>query len=211
MSFITDIFGSVLQYDAANNASNKQREAAAESNATNRYFFDRTRTDNQPLLDTRNEALGGLRNLLSNPNAVTQDPGYKFGLSEGTKAVERSAAGKGGLYSGATLKALTRYGSDYAGTKLDQSYNRLSNVAGLGQVATNSNTQAGINAGNNISANQIGVGNAMAGASLYKGNNNANAIGSAGRSIYDFGKTSGWWGGGSVVPQPGDVAFMGPI
>ena len=46
-------------------------------------------------------------------------------------------------YSGAQGKALTRYGQDYAGTKLDQSLNRLTNVAGLGQVGAQSNQQAG--------------------------------------------------------------------
>ena len=210
MSFVADIFGSILQKDAADGANYNQRLAADKADATQRYFFDQTRTDNQPLLDTRNEALGGLRNLLSNPNAVTKDPGYQFGMSEGTKAIDRSAAGKGGLYSGATLKALTRYGSDFAGTKLDQSYNRLSNVAGLGQVATSSNTQAGVNAGNNISANQIGVGNALAGASLYNGANMSNAIGSVGRGVYNYGQKSGWWVT-PTVPQPGDVNFMGPV
>ena len=42
------------------------------------------------------------------------DPGYAFRLSEGQKALERQAAARGGLISGAALKAAQRYGQDAA-------------------------------------------------------------------------------------------------
>lgn len=42
------------------------------------------------------------------------DPGYQFRLSEGTKAVKRSAAARGNYDSGATMKALTKYGQGLA-------------------------------------------------------------------------------------------------
>ena len=42
------------------------------------------------------------------------DPGYAFRLSEGMKALDRTAASRGGLLSGATLKGAQRYGSDLA-------------------------------------------------------------------------------------------------
>jgi len=40
------------------------------------------------------------------------DPGYAFRLSEGQKALERSAAARGGLLSGGTGKALQRFGQE---------------------------------------------------------------------------------------------------
>lgn len=46
--------------------------------------------------------------------AFRDTPGYQFGLDEGAKTVQASAAARGGLNSGATLKALTKFGNDYA-------------------------------------------------------------------------------------------------
>jgi len=42
------------------------------------------------------------------------DPGYAFRMSEGMKALERSAAARGGLLSGANLKNTQRFGQDLA-------------------------------------------------------------------------------------------------
>jgi hypothetical protein len=52
------------------------------------------------------------------------DPGYGFRLSEGLKALERSAAARGGLLSGGTGKALTRYGQDMASQEFGNAFNR---------------------------------------------------------------------------------------
>jgi hypothetical protein len=76
------------------------------------------------------------------------DPGYAFRLSEGTKALERSAAARGGLLSGATGKALTRFGQDYGSQEYTNAYNRfqtnranmlqpLQSLAGQGQSTAN--------------------------------------------------------------------------
>jgi len=52
------------------------------------------------------------------------DPGYGFRMSEGMKAIERSAAARGGLLSGATLKGITRFGQDTATAEYQNSFNR---------------------------------------------------------------------------------------
>lgn len=166
----------IINKKASDKALVTQRDAANAANATQRYFYDTTRADNAPLLGARNDALAKIKNLLATPSGITKDAGYKFGLTQGTQAIDRSAAGSGSLYSGATLKALDRYGQDYAGTKLDQSYNRLANLAGLGTVGSNQNTLAGMNAGNQIGANQTSYGNAAGANALNQGNIWGNAI-----------------------------------
>jgi len=55
------------------------------------------------------------------------DPGYAFRLSEGMKALDRTAASRGGLLSGATLKGAQRYGSDLASQEYGNAYNRFQN------------------------------------------------------------------------------------
>lgn len=53
------------------------------------------------------------------------DPGYAFRLSEGLKAVDRQAAARGGLISGAALKASQRYGQDMASQEFQNAFNRF--------------------------------------------------------------------------------------
>ena len=66
------------------------------------------------------------------------DPGYGFRLSEGMKALERSAAARGGLMSGGTGKALQRYGQDLASQEYGNAFQRFQQDraarAGLGQM-----------------------------------------------------------------------------
>ena len=55
---------------------------------------------------------------------VTQDPGYQFRLDEGEKAIRRHASAGSGARTGATYKALTRYGQDYASNEYGKARER---------------------------------------------------------------------------------------
>lgn len=59
-----------------------------------------------------------------------ESPGYEFRLREGQEAIERAAAARGGLFSGALGKELERYGQDFATTEYDRYINRLRNQLG---------------------------------------------------------------------------------
>ena len=112
----------------------------------------------------------------------TADPGYAFRLSEGQKALERSAAARGGLLSGATGKALTRYGQEMGSQEYQNAFNRyqaeraaqlqpLQSLAGVGQTSANTLTNAAGVMGSNIAE---GLGSAAAArASGYVGGANA--------------------------------------
>ena len=52
------------------------------------------------------------------------DPGYQFRLDEGMKALERSAAARGGLLSGGFLRGATRYGQGMASQEYQNAFNR---------------------------------------------------------------------------------------
>lgn len=151
---------SLMGANASRRAANAQIGAAREGNALLERMYNQTRTDNLPALQARNNGLAGYQNLLKNPGSVTKDPGYQFGLNEGTKAVQGSAAARGGLYSGNTLKALTRYGNDYASTKFDNVLNRYGRLAGMGESGAGTVANAGSNYGNQASQNITSAGNA---------------------------------------------------
>ncbi len=98
-------------------------------------------------------------------------PGYQFGLDEGRGQIEASAAARGGLNSGATLKALQRYGNDYAD---QQGYtphmNRLAGLFGGAQTSANSMAQSGQYYGGQMGQGIQNAANARAN-STYQQNN----------------------------------------
>jgi hypothetical protein len=55
---------------------------------------------------------------------LEMDPGYQFRLAEAQKAIERSAAARGTLQGGATMKALTRYSQDAASQEYQNAFQR---------------------------------------------------------------------------------------
>ncbi len=110
------------------------------------------------------------------------DPGYAFRLTQGLKALDRQAAARGGLISGAALKAAQSYGQDMASQEYQNAFNRYqvnrSNQLNplqslMGQAQTSANTlgsqagQLGTNVGNLMTSG------AAARASGYVGSANA--------------------------------------
>lgn len=65
----------------------------------------------------------------------TATPGYEFRREQGIGAIDASAAARGGLKSGATMKALTEFGDGLAAQEYGNFYNRLSDAAVMGQAA----------------------------------------------------------------------------
>jgi hypothetical protein len=189
------IGGAVIGAVGSNMAANKQSKSVdAANNETAREYdqtradqlalLERQRVDQQPWLDAGKNALSKLASGIDLPS----DPGYQFRLNQGTQGIQRAASARGGLYSGATLKALARFNQDTASQEYGNSWNRLASIAGLGQTATNQMGQAGqnaygtianagMNASNNIGQNMMGAANARA--SGYVGGANAinNGIG----------------------------------
>lgn len=55
---------------------------------------------------------------------LSQDPGYQFRLREGQRALESSAAARGGLLSGGFARGLTRYAQDAASQEFQNAFGR---------------------------------------------------------------------------------------
>lgn len=97
-------------------------------------------------------------------------PDYKFRLSEGMKAIERSAAARGGLRSGATMKSIGNYAQGQASGEWNNYVNRIANLAGVGQTQANNDASAGRDYANNMSNIYTNAGNARASAYANTGN-----------------------------------------
>jgi hypothetical protein len=136
------------------------------------------------------------------------DPGYAFRLKEGLKALDAQAAMRGGLISGAALKAAGRYGQDYASNEYANAFNRyqtnranqlqpLQSLMGVGQTATNATSNAagayGAAAGNNA----LQAGNALASGAVGQANAWNSAFGGVGKAFNSSTYGGGGYGGGN--------------
>lgn len=186
------IVGSTLiSADASSNAAGAQGAAADRAAEVQRYMFDRSNEISAPWRAAGEEQLpqiraglkpGGDFNRFFTLSDFEADPGYQFRMSEGTKALERSAAARGALLSGASLKGITRYTQDYASNEFQNAYNRwntdrtslfnrLAAVAGTGQTVSRDVSSNAMNLGTNLANTTMAAGNARA--SGYVGTANA--------------------------------------
>lgn len=162
---VTDAVG--LTNFSGDRALDAQTNAANAANATQQYMYDTTRADNEPWRQVGQRALTQLESgNVFGEGGFQADPGYQFRLSEGQRAIDAAASARGMRNSGAALKELARYGQDFASNEYNNAYNRqynrISALAGIGQSANAQTQAAGSNYANNVSSNQIGLGNAQA-------------------------------------------------
>jgi hypothetical protein len=125
------------------------------------------------------------------PGEFTASPEYQFRFGEGQRAVESSAAARGNVLGGRTLKELTRYGQGFGSNEyqnfLANYYQSLAPYQALstqGQAAAAGTAASGLSAANTISNTTTqGTGNAgqayMAGGNAQAAGyiNQANALG----------------------------------
>lgn len=86
-------------------------------------------------------------------NNFKNSSGYNFDLQQGENAITGSAASKGLLNSGSTLKALSNYGQNTANNFLQQYIQNQMGLGGLGVQANNSINGAGQIASSNGTSN----------------------------------------------------------
>jgi hypothetical protein len=121
-------------------------------------------------------------------------PGYQFGLQEGQGRIEASAAARGGLNSGATLRALQRYGTDYADQQGFTPYmNRLASLWGGAQTAASQMGNAGQSYGGQMAQNIGNAANARAQSTYAQGQIRQDGLGQMG---YWAGRLYDNWGNG---------------
>ena len=227
--------------DAASTAAQASGEASAASIAEQRRQYDQTRADYAPYLAAGTESVNRLAtdlrpggrfatttpfNFQYDPNT---DPGYGFRFSEGMKGLDRSAAARGGLLSGATLRGATRFGQDLAAGSRQNAFNeyvtgfnantgernalfnRLAGVSGTGQTATGQIGAQGANTASNIGASLMGsaanTGNAAMAAAGIRNSAYGGAANVLGR-MYGPQQFAGGYGNYGYTPPSG--SSMGP-
>lgn len=154
----TDISGKKA-YGQARDAQGRARDQA---NAASEQAWKRQQAEMEPWKAAGLKALSSLQD----GSFFQQDPGYQFRLEEGNKAMNAAMSARGMAGGGAALKELTRYGQGFASNEYQNAFNRTNQLANYGNQASMSlGNFAGGHAAN-ISNNEIGYGNASAGATM---------------------------------------------
>ncbi|WP_353209796.1 hypothetical protein [Sphingorhabdus sp.] len=204
----TSLAGGLTASSAAKKASRAQVQASQDANAAQRRMFEEQKALQEPFrqggLTAQNEimqllgiggdkAAAGYGSLGKSfgTEQFQQDPGYGFRQAEGMKALERSAAARGNLLSGSTLKGVQRFGQDLASQEYQNAFNRyqtersaklnpLQSLMGSGQSATNVMTGAAGQMGQNEASNLYNAGQARASGYVGSANALSNALGQIG-------------------------------
>jgi len=204
------LFGAKATKDAANAQAAAQRDAMAAQQA----MFERQVQLQEPFRQAGLTAQNRLMTLLGlgpdttaaeygtmarpfDMQAFEQDPGYAFRMSEGMKALERSAAARGGMLSGNALRGITRFGQDLASQEYGNAFNRfqierqarlnpLQSLMGGGQTAANTLTSAAGAFGQQLGEGAATLGNIRA--SQYMGRAGAlqGGLQAIGQGIMDY-------------------------
>jgi hypothetical protein len=242
---VADVFGfgpASKQAEATERAANISAGTSREALALQQRMYEEGVARQKPFYEAGVNALPGyLSGIGPNGELVRNftmadyqaDPGYGFRLSEGQKALDRSAAVRTGLQSGAALKAAARYGQEMGSQEFSNAYNRfrdtqglrrnaLAGVVGYAPTAAGAMTTSGQNYANQ--ANQLALTNAanQGNLALGMGNIRASQYGTAGSALNtalntDWNALSrrfgygggGMQAGGQINPSSGE--YMGSL
>jgi len=206
--------GGLIAKSSAKKAAKVQDEAARRSEALQREMFERQVGLQEPFRQaglTAQQQIMQLLGIGGDQNAADygsmakpfgadqfqQDPGYAFRQAEGMKALERSAAARGGLMSGATMKGIQRFGQDLASQEYQNAFNRyqveraarlnpLQSLMGSGQSAANTLTSAAGNLGQGLSNAALQSGQARASGYIGSANALAGALSGIGQTALEY-------------------------
>jgi hypothetical protein len=154
------------QSKASKEAAKTQAEAADQATELQREMYYQTREDVAPWREAGQWALPRLQQLIRHgpgapfeapagldprqyqfdarrfqftpptPASLANDPGYQFRLQTGQRALEGSAAARGGLLSGGAARGLTEFGQQLGSQEYQQAYGRAlgENQLGYGRA-----------------------------------------------------------------------------
>jgi hypothetical protein len=207
MSFIavgvagaTQIGSAVIQSNAAGDAAELQGAAANQANKKSQKYYIAQRDALKPWMEGGLNAFGemGGEDFKRDFSAsdFQADPGYQFRMDQAMKALERSAAARGGLRSGGTLKAIANHSQNLASNEYQNAYDRfnadrdrrfgrLSSLAGFGERATGQLGNIRENHMNRYSNNLLGAANAQGAAKTASANAWSGALSGVGQAGMD--------------------------
>jgi hypothetical protein len=208
----------------SNQIAGIQNRAIDSATATSNKYYTEAKGYQQPYADI------GMRNTQKMDEMVNagdfkdqskfqfsqNDPGYQYQLTQGNQAVQQNAASMGQMFSGATMRALAKYGNNMANQTYQQAYGRYQDQRNFNQdnlnnqyLQMNGLSNMGINANNNLTGMTTAQGHTMAGLDLSRGNVNAQRVASNVGNTQGVFKSIADVGGGLAGSSSGSAATGG--
>ena len=188
------IASAAIASNAASKAADQQAEAAREAGALWQPYADAGVTGQNKLMeylgiggDSGAEGYGQYATAEFTPDQFLagQDPAYAFRMDEGLKALDQTAAARGGLLSGNALQAAQTYGQGLASQEYQNAFTRYqterANTLGSYQALQGVGQNAAAQQGSQITA----AGNAQAGGTVGSANAWSDAISNIGSGVLD--------------------------
>ena len=211
---VATLGGGLIASSGAKKAGETQAQAAREAQASQERAFEKQTALQEPFRQAGLTAQEQIMQLLGiggdkaaegygslakpfGTEQFQQDPGYAFRQAEGMKALERSAAARGGLLSGGTLKGIQRFGQDLASQEYGNAFNRyqteraarlnpLQSLMGAGQSSSNVLTGAAGQLGQGQAQSQLAAGQARASGYVGSANALAGALSGIGQAATSY-------------------------
>ncbi|KAF1692652.1 hypothetical protein [Pseudoxanthomonas koreensis] len=195
------VVGGAINLYGQKKADAAQQKGIDQATAEQRRQFDLSRQDQQPWLHAGQNALTQLQALNSGDfSSFNNSPDYQFARDQGLQGLDRSAAARGGLWSGGADADRMQYASGLATQNYGNYYNRLSSLAGLGQTTASGLGTLGQGYANNMG--NLAIDGANARASGYQ--NQANTLG---QLAYGAGGAFSDWYQGNKANNPGGTPW----
>ena len=172
--------GSYMSSQASKNAANTQADAASNAAALQQPFLQNGYIAQNRLMDVlgigpnTTSTEYGIANRNFSPTDLTNnlDPGYGFRFNEGMKALNATAAARGGSISGNAMKGAIDYGQNAASQEYTNAFNRyqtnrsnllnpLQSLAGQGLTTAGNVGNIGMQGANATASGQVGSANAI--------------------------------------------------
>jgi hypothetical protein len=223
------LLGAGASMYGASKAASAQQAAAAQSAALQKEMFDKQVALQEPFRQGGITAQNQLMSLLGiggdtsaagygsaaqsfGMDQFNADPGYAFRLSEGQKALERSAAARGGLLSGAAMKGAETFGQNMGSQEYQNAFNRyqtersarlnpLQSLMGSGQTAANTLTSAAGSLGQGLGQAAAASGGAQASGYMNQTNALTNALSGGANNYMMYNLLGQGTGGGMAAPS----------
>lgn len=196
MGFVSDFIGDITGANAAQEGANKAADAQVQAaqlgiDETSRQF-DALQALLKPFVNAGTDAIAGYGNLLGTNgygsqreaiNVLQSSPEFRSLVAKGENAILQNASATGGLRGGNVQASLAQFRPEILSQLINQQFQRLGGIAGLGQNAAAGVGNAGMQSGAAISNLLQQQGAARAGQAIAQGNANASNIGGVGQLL----------------------------
>lgn len=160
-----------LTKTAERRAAGHETDAQNRANALYTDLYNQTSADYKPYQEggasafdslLRTYGIGKGQNGQADYSGFENSPDYQFALDQGQKSLDRSAASRGRLYSGAQMQASQKFGQGLATQNLGNYRTGLGNISQMGVNATNAMGNIRQNYGNQLGGGYINLGDIAA-------------------------------------------------